>query len=81
MSIFMLDIRLITRTFEGDKYINSNLLYDMVAQILKILSAMRETGFNPGSEIFPGGSMTTHGQRSLVAYSPQSHKESDKLSD
>lgn len=80
MSIFMLDIRLITRTFEGDNDINSNLLYDMVAQMLKLLSAVRETGFNPGSEIFPGGSMTTHGQR---AWWPtvHSHKESDKLSD
>ena len=47
MSIFMLDIRLTTRTFEGDNDINSNLLYDLVAQMLKNLSAMRETGFNP----------------------------------
>ena len=47
MSIFMLDIRLNTRTFEGDNDINSNLLYDLMAQMLKNLSAMWETGFNP----------------------------------
>ena len=35
MSIFMLDIRLTTRTFEGNNDINSNLLYDLVAQMLK----------------------------------------------
>ena len=47
MSIFMPDIRLNTRTFEGDNDINSNLLYDLVAQMLKNLSAMQETGFSP----------------------------------
>ena len=40
--------------------------------------------FNPGSRRFPGGGhgnplqiLESHGQRSLVGYNPQGHKESD----
>ena len=62
-----------------------------MAQTVKNLPAMQETGFNPWvgkipwirewqpTSVFLLGEF--HGQRSLVGYSSQSHKESDWLSD
>ena len=59
----------------------------LVAQMVKILPAMRETSvqsldwedpwrreWQPTPVFLPGES---HGQRSLVDYSPRGHKESD----
>ena len=64
----------------------------LVAQKLKCLPAMRETQgrslvrkipwrrkWQPTPVFLPGEE--SHGQRSLVGYSPQGHKESDRLSD
>ena len=64
-----------------------SLLASLVAQTVKNLPVMRETGFNswvgkspwrrdwlPTPVFLPGKS---HGQRSLAGYSPWGHKESD----
>ena len=72
----------------GTWYIlNKNLLIDLVAQMVKHLSTMQETGvqslgwedplerkWQPTPVLLPG---KPHGQRSLVGYSPWSRKESD----
>ena len=59
----------------------------LVAQTVKRLPTMRETGFDPWVGKFPWRSKwlptpvflpgESHGRRSLVGYSPQSRKESD----
>ena len=62
----------------------------LVAQTVKHLSTMRETGFNPWVEKIPWRRRwqstpvlllgKSHGQRSLVGYSPWGRKESDMTS-
>ena len=71
----------------GSRNFHFRITFSLVAQTVKRLSTMRETGFDPQvgkmpwrrewqstPVLLPGES---HGQRSLVGYSPWGRKESD----
>ena len=79
---------MLSHLFIKDRLSNyQNLRASLVAQMVTNLPAMQETGFNPWvgkipwrrkwqstPVLLPGKS---HGQRSLVGYSPQGRKELD----